>query len=282
MRLSERSLFGPLADLLARPPGEALGIVWLGQAGFVVDGAGLRVVIDPYLSDSLEEKYRGSALDHRRQMPAPVAPDGIRHVTAVLSTHAHGDHMDPGTLPGLLAANPGAVLVAPAHSTAQALERGGIGPDRLRPIDAGQTLTLGPGLEVTATRAAHESLETDAEGRHRWLGFALRLAGATVFHSGDTIPFEGQVEEVRALRPDVMLLPVNGRGKGVPGNMTPDEAASLARGAGAGAAILHHFGLFAFNTVPRPELDVVVARVRDIPLAPARPDVIYRLEPEAT
>lgn len=59
-------------------------------------------------------------------MPAPVAPDGIRHVDLVLATHAHTDHMDPGTLPALLATNPAAMLIAPRAAIATALERTGI------------------------------------------------------------------------------------------------------------------------------------------------------------
>ncbi|EYD74295.1 hypothetical protein Rumeso_04159 [Rubellimicrobium mesophilum DSM 19309] len=241
------------------------------------------MVIDPYLSDSLAEKYRGTRFPHRRMMPAPVAPGGIAHVTAVLATHAHTDHLDPGTLPALLAANPDAVLVAPASVAETALARSGIAPGRLRSIDAGGTLHLNPDLIVAATRAAHESLETDDQGRHRFLGLAIRCGGATLFHSGDTIPFEGQVEEVRALGADLALLPVNGRdaerrANGVPGNLTVAEALGLARRAGIPAVVAHHFDLFDFNTVPRAEVEAVAARTTDIRLAPARTGVIYRLE----
>lgn len=278
MRLSCAPLPGSLVQRLAAPPGEPLTLVWLGQAGWVVDGAGMRVVIDAYLSDSLVEKYRGSPRDHRRLMPVPVDPGAIRHVDAVLGSHAHGDHLDPGTLPALLAANPQAVLVAPAHSAADALARAAIAADRLRPIDAGQNLVLAPGLRVTATRAAHEGFETDAEGRHRWLGLALRLAGATLFHAGDTVPYEGQAEEVRALGADLALLPVNGRGKGVPGNLTADEALALARAAGVRSVLLHHFGMFAFNTAHLSDLEALAAGTADLRVEPARMGILYRLD----
>jgi L-ascorbate metabolism protein UlaG (beta-lactamase superfamily) len=286
MRLSEHSLSGMLAAHLAEPPGKAVSLVWLGQAGFVLDGGGQRLVIDAYLSDSLAEKYRGTRFPHARMMPAPAAPGEIAHVTAVLATHAHTDHLDPGTLPALLAANPGAVLVAPASATGTAVARSGVAPERLRSIDAGESLTLAPGLTVTATRAAHEALETDAQGRHRFLGIAVRIGGATVFHSGDTVPFEGQVEEVRALGAALALLPVNGRDEarranGVPGNMTGTEAVALARGAGIPAVIAHHFDLFDFNTVPRSEVEALASRTRDLHVAPARVGVLYRLEEEA-
>jgi L-ascorbate metabolism protein UlaG (beta-lactamase superfamily) len=287
MRLVEHPLPGSLPDLLGQPPTEVMSLVWLGQAGFVLDGSGHRVVIDPYLSDSLREKYRGTRFPHERRMPAPVAPEAIRHVTAVLATHAHTDHLDPGTLPALLKANPLAVLVAPASAAEVAAARAGIGSDRLRLVDAGDEIRFTSRLAVKATRAAHETLERDDHGRHRFLGFAVHVAGATVFHSGDTIPFEGQTEEVQALGADVALLPVNGRDEtrranGIPGNLTVEEAVTLARRAGIRSVIAHHFGLFDFNTIPRATVEAVAVAVTDLQLAPARIGVIYRLEQEAT
>lgn len=272
-----------LAERLARPPGQAVTLAWLGQAGFVIDGGGRRAVIDPYLSDSLAAKYAGTAVPHLRMMPPPVRPGAIAHVTAVLATHAHTDHLDPGTLPALMAANADAVLVAPASATVLAIARAGIASDRLRTIDVGESIELAPGLGVAAVRAAHEEIEVDEAGRHRFLGLALRIGGATILHSGDTVPFNGQVEEARALAADLALLPVNGRdagrrANGIPGNMDLAEALALARAAGIGAVIAHHFDLFGFNTVPRGDVEALAARTRDVHLAPARTGVIFRME----
>jgi L-ascorbate metabolism protein UlaG (beta-lactamase superfamily) len=283
MRLVERVRTRSLAAELADPPNHAVRLFWLGQAGFVVDGAGCRAVIDPYLSDSLAEKYAGTRFPHRRLMPVPVAPGLIRHVDAVLATHAHTDHLDGGTLPELLSANPDAVLVAPAASRDLALARSGISPERFRGLDAGEGVDLTPELVVSATRAAHETLERDQDGRHRFLGLALRLGGMTVFHSGDTVPFEGQVDELRAVRAAVALLPVNGRdgvrrASGIPGNMSATDAVTLVRAAGVPAAVLHHFDLFAFNTVPRDQVEAVARAASDLYVAPARLDVVWVLE----
>ncbi len=255
----ESPLSQPLPQFLAAPPGKLLRLYWLGQAGFVVDGGGRRVVIDPYLSDSLAQKYRGTAFAHERMMPAPVAPEGIAHVDLVLTTHAHTDHMDPGTLPALLAANPAALMVAPRAARDAALTRSGVAADRMRLMDAGETTTPLPGLTITATAAAHETLERDAAGNHRFLGYALTMAGRCIFHSGDTIPFDGQTAEVAALKADLALFPVNGRdmvreANGIPGNFTADEAVALARTAAIPVMIAHHHGLFAFNTATPQDL----------------------------
>ncbi|MEI4472373.1 MBL fold metallo-hydrolase [Frigidibacter sp. MR17.24] len=269
----------PLAELLAAPPGAALRIHWLGQAGFVIDGAGRRVVIDPYLSDCLAEKYRGKPFDHQRMMPAPVRADEIRCVDMVVSTHAHTDHLDPGALPQLMAGNPTARLLAPEASREIALGRAGIGADRFIGIDAGGVVEM-PGLRIVAVRAAHEALETDDAGRHRFLGYGITLGDVTVFHSGDTVPFAGQLAEVAALGAAIALLPVNGRraelaAAGVPGNLTMAEAVALVRGAGIPAMIGHHFDMFAFNTVPRAEVERAALEAAPLCVMAARVDRTY-------
>jgi len=43
----------PLADVQGRRiPDDALGLRWLGQASFIVRGAGMTVYVDPYLNPS--------------------------------------------------------------------------------------------------------------------------------------------------------------------------------------------------------------------------------------
>ena len=130
MPLLETPQDGPLAEVLAQEPGGDVRLHWLGQAGFVIDGGGRRVVIDPYLSDALAVKYRGTATPHDRMMPAPVAPGKIAHVDLILSTHAHTDHLDGETLRPLLAANPRAPSSwrPPRHSTRRARARASTAP----------------------------------------------------------------------------------------------------------------------------------------------------------
>ncbi|MFB2552445.1 MBL fold metallo-hydrolase [Ensifer soli] len=263
--LAEIPLDGSLETVLAAGPGAETALYWLGQAGFVLDIAGTRLVIDPYLSDALSDRYPDMPERYARMMPAPVAAGALAHVDAVLCTHAHTDHMDPGTLPALFAANPRAVLVAPRAMRQAALTRSGLAEGHLRLVEAGETLELAPGIAVTATRAAHETLERDGDGNHRFLGYAVRGPELTVWHSGDTVPFDGQAAEVAALRPDVALLPVNGRRpelsqNGVPGNLFLDEAVGLAGAVGAAVMVAHHYGLFAFNTLDPETID---ARARD-------------------
>lgn len=224
---------------------------WLGQAGFLIEQAGLRIVIDAYLSDSLALKYAGTRFPHKRMMPPPVAPSELTGIDWLLCTHGHTDHMDPGTIGPLLSANPEARVLAPRAEAARARERG-VPDQRLVLIDAGEARDLG-GVTVTAVPAAHEELRRTEDG-YLFLGYVLEGAGVTLWHSGDTIPWPGQVEWLLPFRVDVALLPVNGRdalraANGVPGNLTLEEAVALTDAIGAPAMVAHHFGLFDFNTI---------------------------------
>lgn len=288
--VDQHAFVEPLGQRLgARADDGTVVLHWLGQAGFVVSSGEKRLVIDPYLSDTLGAKYRGTATPHERMMPAPTTVEGLGPVDLVLLSHHHTDHMDPGTLLPLAAACPGAMFVVPAASRDEALFRTGVTEDRLLPVDAGDALAPWPGLTITAVRAAHETLERDVRGRHRFLGYVLRFAGptgtVTLFHSGDTVPFAGQIEEVRRFRPDVALLPVNGRSaallaRGVPGNLTLDEAVALCEAVGAETMVAHHHGLFAFNTCD-PALLAARAGRRGgrAGLIPARAGLELRLRP---
>ena len=278
--LTATAFAGDLRTRLALPRERRPAFYWLGQAGFVLDTGPYRLVIDPYLSDSLAEKYRGRIYPHQRMMAAPVDPDGLGNVDLVLSTHQHTDHMDPATLQPLLAARPAVKLVTPRAAEAEALKRAAVTADRLILIDAGERIEPLPGLFVTATRSAHETLERDEQGRYRFLGYLIEVGGLRVWHSGDTVPFEGMVAEVAELRPDIVLLPVNGRSaellaNGVPGNLALDEAIALARDVGAKALIAHHFGMFDFNTADPAAIDARVAETSSPRLYRASLQTIY-------
>ncbi|KQY42482.1 MBL fold metallo-hydrolase [Rhizobium sp. Root483D2] len=274
-KLVEIPLDRSLSKTLAQPvaPGNTR-LHWLCQAGFIIETNTFRMVIDPYLSDTLAEKYRGTARPHERMMPAPIAPADLAPVDLVLCTHHHTDHMDPGTLIPLMAANPHALLVAPRASLSTVRERSGLPDGRLCLMNAGETLTI-DSITVTATRAAHEALETDDAGNHRFLGYLIDTGSVRIWHSGDSIPFEGLAADIAALKPDLALLPVNGRkaelsNNGVPGNFTLDEAIGVATKVGCTAMVAHHYGLFAFNTEDPDRIDAASAHTASLRVVRAR------------
>jgi hypothetical protein len=175
--------------------------------------------------------------------------------------------MDSATLAPLARRYPNLKFVVPAASLDLAREKIGVEDRRLILMVAGQSIKPLEGLTVHAVRASHETLETDAQGQHRFLGYVLESKDCSLFHSGDTVPFDGQSTEIAAFKPDLALLPVNGRSKelletGVPGNLFLAEAITLCKEAGIPAMMAHHFGMFAFNTLSADMIDSAVAPVQ--------------------
>ena len=76
-----------LTERMRAPRVPGVTFYWLGQAGFVIDAGPHRLLIDPYLSDTLAAKYAGTAYPHERMMAAPISPGELGHVDLVLVTH---------------------------------------------------------------------------------------------------------------------------------------------------------------------------------------------------
>jgi L-ascorbate metabolism protein UlaG (beta-lactamase superfamily) len=232
------------------PAAGTLAVWWLGQSGYVIKSRHGTLVIDPYLSEHLTRKYEGTSKPHVRMTEAPLRGHDLTGVDLVLASHKHSDHLDPETAPAILAASPDAMLALPASLQEHA--RGlGIGADRLVGLDAGKTYTRA-GFSVRAVPSAHEGLDTDAQGRHLYLGFVVEADGRRIYHSGDSMLYDRLAEQLGPGPFDAMFLPINGRdpARGVAGNMSAAEAVALAARRRPRYVVPHHYDMFTFNTVP--------------------------------
>ncbi|OZM75926.1 MBL fold metallo-hydrolase [Pseudonocardia sp. MH-G8] len=271
----------------ALPDGEVL-LWWLGQAGFLLRGAGATLLVDPYLTPT-----------GARQVPPPFPAADAVGVDAVLVTHEHGDHLDVDVARAFAEAGSTARWVVP-EPVAGKLEALGIRRELIEPARPGRPVTIGA-VRVDPLPAHHGIDMTDAYGtgaEHsggpaRFLGYVLDLGGTRIYHSGDCIDFPGLADELARLDVHVVLLPVNGRdaereARGIVGNMSAEEAVDLAARAGAEVFVPMHWDMFAGNPghpsravalVERdhPELAVLVpSRARPIGVrrfGPRRPGV---------
>jgi L-ascorbate metabolism protein UlaG (beta-lactamase superfamily) len=237
-----------LADVAASDP-DGITLWWLGQSGFLVRWDARFLLLDPYLSDSLTTKYAGTAKPHQRMTALVVEPGRLDMVDVVSASHGHTDHLDADTLRPLLAASPGAVLVAPEAIRDLAAERAGVPATAGGGAADGRTVEAG-GFSFTGVAAAHEQVERDEDGRARYLGYLVRRNGRSLYHAGDTVMHEGLVEALAGSAPDVALLPINGSdpARGVAGNLDGVEAAHLAHDIGARLVVPCHYEGFTFNT----------------------------------
>jgi L-ascorbate metabolism protein UlaG (beta-lactamase superfamily) len=230
-----------------------VAIWWLGQAGFAVRAGSRTFLIDPYLSDSLALKYKGRPFPHKRMMPIPIDPAALKDIDWVFSTHRHSDHMDPVTIRAL-ARNPGCRFYVPCAVLDEAAASQGLDLKKTTCVNAGQTIALDTGICLDPIPAAHEKILVNSRGEHHFLGYIFSLGDIRIYHSGDCVPYDGLEAHLRNLRPDVALLPVNGRddyrsSHNIPGNFHFEEALQLCLDCEISYLIPHHFGMFDFNTI---------------------------------
>jgi L-ascorbate 6-phosphate lactonase len=245
------------------PAAGSLTVWWLGQSGFLIKSRHGLLAVDLYLSEHLTKKYEETNRPHVRMTRAPLRGGDLCNIDLVLASHKHSDHLDPGTMPDLLAASPGAIVVVPESIIDHALELG-LPRKKLVGLDAGDTMELA-GFRVHAVPSAHEGLDTDTHGRHLYLGYVIEADGRRLYHSGDSVAYPGLIERLGSEPFDVLFLPINGRdpARGVPGNMTAAEAAQLAAAVRPRFVVPHHYDMFTFKTVPIASFTAEASRLPD-------------------
>jgi L-ascorbate metabolism protein UlaG (beta-lactamase superfamily) len=234
-----------VAQIQAAKEETGMHIWWLGQSGFLVQIAGEHILFDPYLSDSLTTRYASTDTPRERIAGLVVEPSLLSFVDVVTSSHAHQDHLDPGTLPQVLAG--GAAFVCAAGSEDVAAERAGRLPDAA--LGIGDDATFG-GFIIQTVPAYHE-------GAPEAVGYVVRNGAYAIYHAGDSRRVEGMAEAVAPHGIDVAFVPINGQH----GNMDGADAARLAYEAAAIIAIPCHHEMFRFNTASTSRFVAECARI---------------------
>ncbi|MDE0632960.1 MAG: MBL fold metallo-hydrolase [Caldilineaceae bacterium] len=226
-----------------------LHIWWLGQSGFLLKWQSRFLLFDPYLSDSLTEKYAATDKPHIRMTERVVSPERLNFVDVVTSSHNHTDHLDGETLGPLKAANPDLQFVIPEANRAFVADRLDCDRDWPMGLDDGDFREAGV-FRFHGIAAAHEELEKDEAGRCKFLGYVTSFGPWMVYHSGDTVLYSGLVERLTPFNVDVAILPINGSSpeRRVAGNLNGIEAATLACAINAKLAVPCHYEMFTFNT----------------------------------
>lgn len=226
-------------------------LFWLGQSGFRLRDpeAGAVIFVDPFLTERADRAWQ-----------APASPEDLAQADLVLCSHGHTDHFDRPSIKAA-AARPGPRfrLVVPRPLVDEAVELG-VARDRVVGVQPGETVNA-DGVTVHVVPARHGVNVSDAynfgeelsAGLVRYLGYVVEAGGVRAYHAGDCIPFTGQIEQVRALRPHLALLPINGRDffreteRNLVGNFDPREAAHIAKAIGADVLVPMHWELFPHN-----------------------------------
>jgi L-ascorbate 6-phosphate lactonase len=229
----------------------SLRIWWIGQEGFVIKTPRLIIYVDPYLSDYAERITRGQPNEHVLITQPPLGPEDVDHADLVLCTHDHADHIDPDGIPVIARRSPQAKFVVP-RCAAETMSRLGVAQHRVLTLAGDDRLSV-DGVEVHALPAMHERFDRDAKNGYPYLSYVVKLEGLCLFHAGDTIPYEGQIEKAAAHRIDLAFVPINGRDDlrhslAFEGNFDCGEAVEFAAAIRAGLTIPMHYDKFTLNT----------------------------------
>jgi hypothetical protein len=163
---------------------------WLGQSGYLLTWKGNRVLLDPYLSDSLTAKYASTDKPHLRMSERVVDPNLLTNISAVTSSHNHTDHLDAETLIPIIKTNPEISMIIPEANRNFVCDRLHCSIDFPTGLDDGLSTTIGP-FKFTGIPASHNEIEKDEEGRCKFLGYILQFGEWSIYHSGDTLLYEG-------------------------------------------------------------------------------------------
>lgn len=211
-------------------------VIWLGGAGFLILHREACLLIDPLLTT--DENGRTEA-GHVPFFPMPIRPSQLPKHTAVLYTHADGDHMGLRTA---FALPEDIEFFAPARCIRD-LKNSGIAEHRLHLIHPGETFRLSA-FSVSAIAADHswQVLDPDAYGPpfgpEDCVGFDIRTPGSRLLFPGDTRLCPHHLTLPDAY--DLMALDVSED----PFHLGHEDTVRLARHLSRAALLPCHFGTY--------------------------------------
>ena len=198
-------------------------ITWLGQAGLFIETCGLKIMIDPYLSDSVGKVNPANA----RRVPVDerwfsAEPD------VLIFTHNHLDHTDPETYPRILDTQRSIFVMAPEAAWTEV--RKCKGPHNYIRFNRHSEFTVGD-VRFRAVKAEHSDPHP--------IGVLIEAEGKTLYVTGDTL-YNTDIFDDIPFGVDAVFLPVNGLGN----NMNMTDAKRFCEKIGAKTAVPMHCGLF--------------------------------------
>ena len=207
------------------------------------------LLLDPYLSDALTLKYAKTDKPHIRMTERAINPLSLDFIDVVTSSHNHTDHLDAATLLPLISVNPDIKLVIPEANREFVCQRLNCKMDYPVGMNDGVSKKVGEFL-FHGIPAAHNDLSRDDNGNFHYMGFIIQFGTWTIYHSGDTLWYNGMEKILAPYAPDLAILPINGNKpeRRVAGNLDHREAPKLAKAIGAHLVIPCHYQMFTFNT----------------------------------
>ena len=198
-------------------------VTWLGQAGLLFETDNKIIIVDPYLSDSVEKIEP----QNKRRVPVDKSFLDIKPDIIVL-THNHLDHTDPDTLKHFISQSGNMTILASGN--AWSTVRTGFGGNNNYVMFNRHSEWTEGNIKFSAVKAEHSDEHA--------IGFIMESEGKRYYVTGDTL-YNTDIFSDLPEGIDYVFLPVNGRGN----NMNMEDGKHFCERIGAKAIPLH-CGLF--------------------------------------
>ncbi|MDJ1159723.1 MBL fold metallo-hydrolase [Chelatococcus sp. SYSU_G07232] len=249
-----------------RPPprvdGRTLRVAAIGHASFLIQTAGLNILLDPVFAERASPvPFAGP----KRVNDPGIAFDDLPRIDVVLVTHNHYDHLDVAFLSRLAARDAPRVVTPLGNDVIMRAHNPAI---RAEAYDWGAQVILSEAVAVHLVPTLHWSARGIADRRKAlWASFVLEGPGGRTYLVGDTGFGDGRnFREARrrfgGFR--LALLPIGAyepRWFMKDFHMNPEEAVAACLACGASYAVGHHWGTFKLTAegVERPRESLAAA-----------------------
>ena len=198
-------------------------VTWLGQAGLLFEYNEIKILIDPYLSDSCRKvnpkSVRKILIDERF---LNITPD------VLILTHKHLDHTDPETLNHYLGKDGNITVLASKGAWDIARNFGG----------NHNYVMFNYQTEFTTCDICFKAVYAEHSDENA-IGVIFECDGQIYYITGDTLYNERIFADLPPMI-DVIFLPVNGKGN----NLNFEDAKRFAKRCGAKKVVPLHWGMF--------------------------------------
>ena len=200
-------------------------ITWLGQAGLLLETRNKKILIDPYLSNSVakiqSQNFRRQPIDKRFLC---IVPD------IIVITHNHPDHLDKETLCFYLNENSRVLVLAPNGAWQELRKFGGLKNNYV--LFNNGTIWTEDTVVFRAVKAEHSDEYA--------IGVIISEGGKNYYITGDTLYNERIFLSLPDIPIEAVFLPING----LSNNMNMRDAVKFAAKVGAKYTIPIHFAMF--------------------------------------
>lgn len=232
-----------------RPPqcveGRAWRFSYVGHASWLIQTAGLNILIDPVWSKRVSPfRFVGP----KRVNDPGIAFADLPSVDVVLVSHAHYDHLDAGTLSRLAAAHRPRVITPLGNDAIMRNHDRAIAAEA---YDWHESVDIGAGVVVTLVPTRHWSARNLSDrNMSLWASFVIAAPGGRVYVVADSGYGDGEHFRDARERHGPFQLAVLPIGAYEPRwfmrdqHMNPAEAVQAFIDCGAELALAHHHGTF--------------------------------------